>query len=132
MRVLQHPLLYQPIFLLILLSPCKCHWSGRDDRDHRERLRLGGECHWCRAHRDGVVAAREGQEARVMGLPGGQGDGMDGLEGRMVTHAALTHHQLVGVGLLRVELLGRLLPRLGGNQDLWMEGNLSLTNSCLY
>ena len=78
-----------------------------------------------------MVAARpEGQEARV-GLPGGQGDGMDGLEGRVVTHAALTHHQLVGVGLLRVELLGRLLPRLGGNQDLWMEGNLSLTNSCL-
>ena len=80
-----------------------------------------------------VANARpEGQEARVVGLPGGrQGDGMDGLEGRMVTHAALTHHQLVGVGLLRVELLGGLLPRLGGDQDLWMEGNLSLTNSCL-
>ena len=77
-----------------------------------------------------MVAAREGQEARVMGLPGGQGDGMDGLEGRMVAHA-LSQNQLVGVGLLRVELLGRLLPRLGGDQDLRMKGCLSLTNSCL-
>ena len=69
-----------------------------------------------------------------MGLPGGrQGDGMDGLEGRrMVAHAALTQNQLIGVGFLRVELLGGLLPRLGGDQDLWMEGYLSKKNSCLY
>ena len=75
-----------------------------------------------------MVAAREGQEARV-GLPGGQGDGMDRLEGRMAN--ALTQNQLIGVGFLRVELLGRLLSRLGGDQDLRMKGCLSLTMSAI-
>ena len=55
-----------------------------------------------------MVAAGEGQEA---GLP--EGDGLDGRH-----HAALTHHQLIRVGLLRVELLRGLLPRLGGDQYL--------------